>query len=600
MSEQPDSTKSVSAEISPDDIRQAELAAKLQRIKLRTEAERAELEAEFKRAKRGRFSFDNIIIFLLILLFSGLAFALFRVYSTVQNNELLTDDLQTQVGSLEKALAQTGPLQESDAQAQSLAQQLALLRSKIDSELEANKVSIDAIRDSNNRIFFLFVFLSGVGSFFGIASWYSGRQEEREEGKRDRSMFALQEKNLEEVNTITTAIAAGATQNVESLNTMLATFQKIMDFKVAEAADVQKLVKKMKTQLDELKKAQGQQVAELLREAVALRRSRYLYTKPDFDLRRQMVEFRTKMDLMQTLVLDRHTNADSPKAEDRKYGEIYLRRGVIAYYDNDVAKSRLMLRIAERYFPPLGQGEAMPKGQRFQTAFIQFYLALIEKNYGDMAAAREHIESSYEVHGLKAEDELMTPTTRAEILSYSGDTTKAQDAIREVLERAEEIQRRRSLTLEEAVYPLRARLLLGNMHYVNEEWEQALESYEAGLTSSEDRGSLYYTHYSIAQVYRRLSNEEEARNHRLQAHSELLRAKHLESKVGLDTRIILRALAYLCTKEDKPVKAKQYGEACRAEWAKICETDGLQLRLFSFEKKRQVSKDEFLAEIFSV
>jgi hypothetical protein len=268
--------------------------------------------------------------------------------------------------------------------------------------------------------------LVGIQSFATFRQLGREARQDERQGSREKEwdlragrMFALQEENLKEVNTITTAIAAGARENVNNLNTILSTFQQIMDFKVEEAKDVQKLMDQMQHQLVELEKAQRQQVEELWRSAVALRRSRFLYTSPDPDLQRQIVEFRTQMDLMQRVILDRYTGVESP-AENRRYGEIYLRRGVIAYYDNDVLKSREMLRIAERFFTQEQEIEGMSRDQKLPIAFTQFYLALIEKNYGVMDAARDYIEKSYAVYGRNEQEELLTPVTRAEILSCLG------------------------------------------------------------------------------------------------------------------------------------------------------------------------------------
>lgn len=451
-----------------------------------------------------------------------------------------------------------------------------------------------------------------VAILVGIQSFATYRQLRREEGRDERQtsreevwnryagrMFALQEKNLKEVNTITTAIAAGATQNVDSLNTMLATFQRIMEFRVTEAENVQELMQEMRGELDELKEAQHQQVEELWRSAVRLRRSRFLYTNPDPDLQRQTVEFRTQMDLMQRVVLDRYTGVESP-AENHRYGEIYLRRGVIAYYDNDMLKSREMLRIAERFFPCSEREiESVPRDQRLTTAFTQFYLALIEKNYGVMTAAREHIERSYAVYGRNEPEELLTPATRAEILSYLGDMDNARAAIQEVLGRADDLRQRGPLRLHDAIYALRARLLLGNTYYVSHEWQQALQHYQDTLKADVDRYYSYYVYHSIAQVYHQLGDEKSAKENKRQAYEELVDTGHLRTKVALDTKILLNALAYLCTREDKPQKAQEYRETIQELWLRIREVNGLQLRLFSFEKKRPISKDRFWAEVFS-
>lgn len=399
----------------------------------------------------------------------------------------------------------------------------------------------------------------------------------REENKYAGGMFALQEANLREVNTITTAIATGAKENVASLNTILSTFQQIMHFKVAEAKDTRELMERTRRQLDEMEKAQRQQVEELLSSAVRLQRSRHTYTSPDPDYQRQTVEFRTQMDLIPRVVLERCTGVESP-AENRRYGEVYLRRGIIAYYDNDVFKSREMLRIAERFYSFSDQEiESMPRDQRLSVAFTQYYLALIEKNYHEMAAAKDHIEKSYAVYGQNEQEELLTPATRAEILSYLGDMDNARAAIQEVLNRANKLQDREPLKRHDAIYALRARLLLGNTYYVRGEWGEALRHYEDTLKADVRRDNSYYAYHSIAQVYHQLGDEERAQESKRQAYKDLVDTGHLRTKVALDTRILLNALAYLCTREDMPEKAKEYMEAVKDLWLLIHEVNGLQL-----------------------
>ncbi len=437
------------------------------------------------------------------------------------------------------------------------------------------------------------------------------RARQEEEGYTP-TIAALQEENLSKMNSLMTAIAAGWRENVNSLNAIFSSFARIMDFKVAEAVDTQKLVERMESQLAEMEAAQRQQVEELLTSAVRLRRPRHIYARPDPDLQRRMIEFRTQMDLMQRVVLKRYTGVASPAA-NRCYGEIYLRRGIIAYYENDMVKAREMLDTAAKFFPvpALAQEIAsMPPNDRPPTAFIQFYLALIEKNYGEMKKARDHIEKSYAVYGQNEPDELATPVTRAEILSYLGDMDKAREAIQEVLARADALRQIESLKPHDAAYALRAQLLLGNTYYVQGEWRKAFECYQKTLRGDVRRDNVYYAYISIAQVYRQLGKdeatpederqayEEKARENQRLAYEELIATGHLRTKVALDTRILLNALAYLCTRDAEPDKAREYRATIQGLWLRIQTVNGLELRLFSLEKKRQVDKGEFWAEIF--
>jgi tetratricopeptide (TPR) repeat protein len=584
----------------------------------------------------------------LTALFGG--FIIFALgYTTVHCDELPAAELAAQADSLQSTPQPTVPPQ--DLQIQALVREVELVKIKVESEMEASRTGIEAIKEISDRNSLIFTIIGGLTGLFSLVtlgtSLYRVRQEHQDyaqernfyenrarhsedrsqvehkailelygaqikarqgENKHAGRMFALQEENLREVNTITTAIAAGAKENVDSLNTILSTFQQIMKFKVDEAEDTSKAMKRMDSRVKELEErlaksqrrqeeAQSQQVERLLFSAQGLRRARHIYTSPEPDLQRQTVEFRTQMDLMQRAILDQHTGIESPE-ENRPYGEIYLRRGIIAYYDNDMLKSRDMLRIAAKYFPFLEQGiESMSRDEKLPIAFTQFYLALIEKNYGTMDAARDHIKKSYAAYGRDEPEELMTPVTRAEILSYLEDMDTARAAIQEVLNRADNLRRRQSLKKHDANYALRARLLLGNTYYVRGEWRKALQHYQDTLKANAGQDSSYYAYHSIAQVYHQLKDEEKAKENIQQAYDRLIETDHLRTKVALDTQILLNALAYLCTREDKPEKAKEYRETFRELWGRIRKVNDLELRLFSFEKKQPIGRDEFLAEV---
>lgn len=355
------------------------------------------------------------------------------------------------------------------------------------------------------------------------------------------------------------------------------------------------LLRQMTLRLEE---AERQKIEELLQDAIMLRRSRFVYTSPDPDLQRQTAVYRGKMDFTTRSVIDSWTEASSPKIGSR-YGEIYLRRGVIAYYDGQMEKCCEMLKTAEQFFPYSdAEIEAMPPDQKVSTAFTQFYLALIEKNYGDMQIAKEHIEKSYKVRGSREEDEILTPTTRAEILSYLGEMNDARLAIQEVLNRSDKLKQRGPLARHDAIYELRARLLLGNEFYLNEEWDEALKHYNSVLKEDMHRVYSYYAYYSISQVHQQLGKSKDSKENRRKAYEELIISKHLQQKVALDTLILLNALAFRCTRDEDHERAKIYRDDMNSFLDKIHEFNGLQLRLFSFKQKRLLSKDEFRVEIF--
>ncbi|MEK7727989.1 MAG: hypothetical protein AAB354_06205, partial [candidate division KSB1 bacterium] len=423
----------------------------------------------------------------------------------------------------------------------------------------------------------------------------------RETIEQTSKLFDLLENNLQKINTITTAVASGATENVETLNKVLSAFQKIMDFKVVEAEEAAKLVERMKDELKELEETRAQQVEMLLQSAKRLVRKRFVYASPDTDFQKLTTDFCTQMDTVPSKILMKHTSADSIGSKEWRYGEIFLRRGIIAYYDNDPAKARDMLKIAETFFPfSENLLQSMTTDQRFATAFTRYYLALVEKNYGDIRLAQNYIDSSYVAWGKKVANELVTPTTRAEILSYvDGGIVNARKAIAEIQERVTNLKKSgRTLAKQDAVCAVRSHLLLGNTFYLEKTWEQALQHFQDALIEDEGKLYSYFACHSISQVLRKLGQEGDAENMLERAYQHLLESRHLEIKVALDSRILLNALAYLCARAKRPKEAEQYRRTTLNLWIKIEKVDGLELRLFSLEQKRQVNKDEFWKEIF--
>ncbi len=537
-------------------------------------------------------------------------------------------------------------------------QQTAARMDSLSRRLDYQTVRIDAMKEATDRTFFVFAVLGALGSFIGgffvfqqlrhhknyleersayeqRAQSFERRQEEshsamlnfaqrnetrtdtahteimklyqnqvsagRETIEQTSKLFDLLESNLQKINAITTAVASGATENVETLNKVLSAFQKIMDFKVVEAEEAAKLVKQMKDELQELEETRAEQVDMLLQAAIRLIRKRFVYGNPEPDYQKLTMDFRTQMDTVPQKILMKHTGADSTGTKQWRYGEIFLRRGIIAYCDNDPAKARDMLKIAEPFFPvspDLLPG--MASDQKHATAFTRYYLALIEKNYGDIRRAQDCIEDSYITFGKNVDNELLTLTTRAEILSYvDGGTDNARKAIVEIQERVANLRKRsRTLAKQDAVCAIRAHLLLGNTYYLEEAWEQALQHFQNALKEDEGKLYSYFACHSISQVLRKLNRGSEAENMLEQAYQHLLESRHLETKVALDSRILLNALAYLCTRTKKPKEAQQYRQTTLNLSTKIEKVDGLQLRLFSLEQKRQVNKDEFWKELF--
>jgi tetratricopeptide (TPR) repeat protein len=566
-----------------------------------------------------------------------------------------TPQVSGQQGSSFISNAQPAAASSSDSLA------LAILSNKVDSELKASREHLEAMRDAESRSNAIFVVLGGILTVFAIFSWIHSwlrqrsldqnletrlkesdtqRSEvhrhalqvaDKDEDRRasvhtttmgllhthleskieERSslpgLLKLQRENMEQINVLTSAIAGGAQTNVKTINEMFTAIKQILDFKVQEAQDVQKTLNELKDWRKEKENDELQELNALEDMATKLQASRHSYAKPGADFSASLNDYAAKFDRIGEQVLSRLTKAKAPTENDTKHGEIFLRRGTIAYYANDIVRARALLIIADRFYT--AQKPDVIKADKQLAApfgFTKFYEALVEKNYGKLEHAKKFIKASWDIWGKGNDREFLTPFVKAEILSALGDIDGSRESLKpmmDALKRLEEAGHR--LQSHEVVYVARSYLLLGDTYYVSDKWKEAESYYEQSLEASQraaetegkSQTSNYFALYALAQVYEKQSRPEDADKARASAHEALSRSSDLTTKKALDTQILLNALGYFCTKKIAPEKAKEYQARVRQLWSDITSVGDLELRLFSLKQKKQVKKDVFLSEL---
>jgi tetratricopeptide (TPR) repeat protein len=536
---------------------------------------------------------------------------------------------------------------------------LTILNNKVDSELKASREHLDAMRDAAVHSNIIFAVLGGILSILGIVSWLRQRSQDenienrlkesdrqridvhshalkvaaneearraeihlstmgllkehlavkQEEGGRLPGLLDLQKDNMTQINALTTAIAGGANSNVEAINKMFDAIGKILAFKVAEAEDVQNTLKKIEAWREEREAEELQDLDELEQMAANLRESRHEYAKPSTaQFSARLDAYAAEFDRIGEHALCRLTKAKAPAAGDAVHGEIFLRRGTIAYYANNIVRARSLLRTADRFYTAVNPDALKAdKNLARPCGFTKFYLALIEKNYGKMEAAKDFITASWDIWGKDNKHEFLTPAVKAEILSGLGDIDGARESLQPMLAFVQQLrEQNQDLPIHEAVYVARSNLLLGDTYYIAGKWEEAEPYYKEALEASQRAAAAegkpstgdYYAQYALAQVYEKQGKDDQAANARELAHQALVESHDLANKKALDTQILLNALGYFCTIESNPKKAEDYLECAGRLWSRITQINGLELRLFSLKQKKQVPKEAFFRELF--
>ncbi|MFI5351724.1 MAG: hypothetical protein ACHQZS_02090 [Candidatus Binatales bacterium] len=283
-------------------------------------------------------------------------------------------------------------------------------------------------------------------------------------------------------------------------------------------------------------------------------------------------------------------------------GDFLYTCGVIAFYDNDVIEALTYLDRAAKCRAADHEAE-QTTNERYRTrfAFIHYFRALIQKNWGDLPEALHEIEQSDKLLADRA-TEYLTPVTKAEILSYIvGDEPRCRLELAKLIDRMEGLEtslRSQGKKLDANQVRLRNRmlLLLGNAYFVGGNHREALVQYRAALQFNEDD---YYALGSVAQCLQILGEESPVeyfeRCLNSIEHSGDLRRKR--------ERIVRAVIAVLAASAAKGCNSNRYDEYFQEASEMLSgnlTVDGLSPKFFSPATKRLVSSADLLKELGTV
>lgn len=276
--------------------------------------------------------------------------------------------------------------------------------------------------------------------------------------------------------------------------------------------------------------------------------------------------------------------------------------GVIAFYDNDVieAKSYLDRAALSRAGDHNGELKTNPNYKN-RFAFIHYYRALIQKNWGDLSEAQHEIEQSAKL----LEDqtgEFLTPVTKAEILSYiPGDEERCQADLQTLLHRIEELEaaaKSKGQGLDMNQIKLRNRMLVlcGNTYFVRDNKSRdALARYtEAVAFNSND----YYALAAAARCQQAQGDQAAAAIHFRQCLDAIERSGDARRKRERSTRAGIAITGANAAKGcGDDVRYEQYAREARELLSGNLAVDGMSPKFFSPSTKRLVGATELLAEL---
>ncbi len=279
-------------------------------------------------------------------------------------------------------------------------------------------------------------------------------------------------------------------------------------------------------------------------------------------------------------------------------GSLLYTCGVIAYYDNDVIEAKAYLDRAALRRAADHDGELTTNDDyRNRFAFIHYFRALIQKNWGELSEAQYEIQQSVRLLENKA-GEYLAPVTRAEILSYiPGDEERCRGELMALIQRLNELAdslKKDGASLDANQRRLRNRMLVlcGNTYFEQKEFSKALEQYGKAI---EFNANDYYALVSAAQCERTLGDSEGAAIHFGQTLEAIDRSGDLGRKREQITRAVIAVIASIAAKEiDDRANCERYTREAREVLRGNLTVDGLSPKFFSPATKRLVSASELL------
>ena len=282
-------------------------------------------------------------------------------------------------------------------------------------------------------------------------------------------------------------------------------------------------------------------------------------------------------------------------------GRLFYTCGVIAYYDNDIVEARSFLDLAAQCRAADHDAEARTNEKyRLRFAFIHYYRALIQKNWGDLSEASHEIQQSARLLEGR-QSEFLTPVTMAEIHSYiTGEEHRSRNDLQDLLQRIVQLesgQTAQGRVLDANQKRLRNRMLvlLGNTHFMLQQYQEALVHYTAAIGHNADD---YSALASVAQCFQALGDKAAATDHFGRCSDAIERSGDFRRKRERISRALVAVLAANAAKGcANSSRWYDYAREARDLLGGNLAVDGLSPKFFSPATKRLVSAQDLLKEV---
>jgi tetratricopeptide (TPR) repeat protein len=282
-------------------------------------------------------------------------------------------------------------------------------------------------------------------------------------------------------------------------------------------------------------------------------------------------------------------------------GNLLYTCGAIMYYDEDIIQSRTFFDRAAQTRAADHTGELKTKSSYLRRfAFIHYFRAVIQKNWGSLSEALHEIDQSDEL--LRDDpDEFLTPTTKVEILSYiEGEEHRCRSEIVKLLDRMGEVEKQKSnrgesLNANQIRLRNRLLLLLGNVLFVAKDYRGALDQYEKALGFS---AKDYYALASAGQCYRALGNVNKTQEMFSDCLIAIVDSEDFRHRRERITRAVIAVLAAnACVACGDVIRYNSWARAAHELLEGNLDVDGLSPKFFSPSTKRLVGAVTLLGEI---
>jgi tetratricopeptide (TPR) repeat protein len=405
------------------------------------------------------------------------------------------------------------------------------LNRRLDSELRASNDRYEVLLRTTERDFHaieLFVLLGSlfVGVFVGWATYreaqqrgkdrlfYESRVKEAEQREEETHSYAVRfaEQQLSRAGEVVSVQIENMTKLGAVIDLMNKTFDKQLQ-SLTQLDQLRNEITKMQASLANVTNHYEKQYSNVeVTLAPFTERSRMDWPKISGE---EAAETNRALGIFQDI--PEWFLAEKEKTDRFGFAHLYVVLGQAAYHANQIAAATEYFAKSVRLY-----GHDYDDKHRLARAFCSHYLGLIDKNWCpaglnkgmNLETAKRHLDEAWDL--LKSNtNEFLTPVTLAEVRSYSSrDRTASAEQLGTILENGQfddgiirnlmKIKASpRGLDPNQSDLLTRALLIRGNLEYVDEHFERALEYYT--LAHVHD-GESAYALFSMAQA---TSNKQE-------------------------------------------------------------------------------------------